>query len=231
MKSAPTRSSEARKIDEIVHELTRQLSAAVGDIGFLKATIDNELVELKLQHSFSGHALDVAIRAVLNNCLLFVTRSWEKNGSSIQQFVIRTKGMGKQIEAERRLRHKNFPDAYLEIGQVDEILEELELNCRNFVSQTSYLSATKYRTAKLAHLLDGKSDISRRLTKSGEDHSPINYRQLLDLAEMTARTICEIERIWLFSVRPIEDQISISEKYTRDFWSTLSVLRLVERER
>ncbi|WP_146193164.1 hypothetical protein [Maritimibacter sp. 55A14] len=222
--------SDASKISKTVDELTRQLTPALYDIGFFEATVDNPLVGKKIGNSFSGHALDIAIRAVAMKLVLFVTRSWERNGNSIITFLKFAGSSGEYIESERKSKHPDFPENFLQIGMVQRRLNALHRYQRCFTNHPSFIAARRYRTEHLAHLLDGQSDISKRLNKEDLIIEDLTYKDLLNLSNKTAVIISNVLQIWKFEIRNPQDAIRISRKYTLDFWNFLPSLSDAEKK-
>ncbi len=224
------RRSDIRKTEEVVEQLIAQLTPVLYDIGFLDGTVDNPIVSEKIGNSFSGHAPDTAIRAVAMKVVLFITRSWEKNANSIPNFIKFAGKAGAYLESNRKQKHPDWPESFLEIGRVQNKLNALERYTNCFVAHPDYLAALRHRNENLAHLLKGKSDISKRLVKDDLKVEELTYRQVLTLGKKTAVTICKVEQIWRYSVRNPEDWIRNSRNYTKDFWKFLPILSKLETD-
>ena len=223
-----TSAFEREKINALVKELDLTLNSALYDIGFLQATIGNELVAEKIGNSFSGHALDVAIRAVIQKTLLFVTRSWDDNSDSIPIIVGKLEGWGTTLEEDRKDRKPDFPDDFLEIGQVEHNIQELKKDAEGFQNSEQFLAAKLHRDENVAHLLKGKSGHRRKLKKLEIKVDPVTYDQVIELGKQTADFVTRILQIWEFTLKDSNQWIENSKKHTRLFWKTLPILSEAE---
>lgn len=221
---------EHHRIDEIVEELDRRLNAELYNIGFLEGTIDNSVVSEKISDSFSGHALDIAIRAVISNTVLFVTRTWDMNGASIPNFLKSVEGEANYIEDIRRKKYPDWEGEMLEIGQVDQEIRLLRQRHELITSSNTFKSARIHRDEILAHNLEGRSGFRRALLSTGEIGEATTYRELLSLANTTANAICSVIQIWTFSIKSHQDLINHSRSYTRMFWHSLPRLADIEED-
>lgn len=217
------------EIASIVSELDRTLPPALYDIGFLCGTIGNRNVSQKISGSFSGHALDIAIRAVVDKALLFVTRSWENNGNSIPRVIELLNGWGHQLEQERLQGFPEWPAEFLEIGQLEGKIQGIKRDAEHFRKKPSYLAVRLHRDEHIAHLLKGKSGLSRSLEIAGVEVDPATYDHVVDLATETAEIVDRIVQIWNFKDINFKASIKNSQKYTEVFWEAMPILSRVEK--
>lgn len=215
----------SKKLDDLCGRLDKGLNAALYEIGFLEGTIDNSKVSEKISGSFSGNSLDIAIRAVISNVVLFITRSWEKNGSSIPQYLDLIAGMASEIERKRKEKHPDWPESFLEIGVVQSKIDDLNDKSSKILQSKAYLSLKVHRDEFLAHNLLGKSDARKKLDSKFE---PAKYSDVVDLSRSTAEIICEAIRIWTFSVKDPGDWIGHSRENTEMLWYSIPKLSDIE---
>ncbi|WP_299826701.1 hypothetical protein [uncultured Roseobacter sp.] len=221
---------EKGQIDQIVDELDQAYNSSLYDIGFLSATIGNPNVK-KIDQSFSGHALDVAIRAVVAKVVLYVARCWENNGSSVLRAAKLLKGWGERIETERREEHPDWSDESLEIGQVEAKIEKLHFEAHAFIERADYKYLRVHRDEELAHHLRGKSASRRKLEETGVAIDPATYDQVVELAQLTAEFFSRILQIWRFTIKHPENWIDNSKDHTELFWEILPDLAEQEGSR
>lgn len=224
----PNLSTNRKFIESAVDDIDRNLNAALYDVGFLKGTVNNPKVGEKIRHSFSGHALDIAIRAVVQKSLMFVTRSWDTNADSIPNIVKRLPGLGEEFEAERLARRPDFPKDFLELGEVEAKITELVEDTRSFQQRADLNAALIHRDERIAHMLIGKSGLRRKLEREGIETDAITYDQVILLAEDTAEMFTRIIQIVRYNIKDSTDWIESSQRYTSLFWDTLPILSEAE---
>ena len=228
--TSEAREVERQTINSNVEELDKTLNSALYDIGFLRGTIGNKLVGEKIKDSYSGHAVDVGIRSVIQKSLLFVTRSWDHNSNSIPKVIEQMRGWGTELENDRKARRPDFPNDFLEIGQVEDKISKLAVDAESFLNCEEFLAAKLHRDEHVAHLLKGRSGYRRKLERLGIEVDPITYDQVVQLGTKTANFITRILQIWQFTVKNEEDWIKTFEKNTRMLWEALPVLAITEKE-
>lgn len=215
-------------INQNVKALSKTLNAACYDIGFLDGSIDNPLVNEKIGNSFSGHTLEIAIRAVIQKTLLFVTRSWDENSDSIPKILKRIRGFGPELEKERRERRPSFPDSFIEVERVETKISQLISDADVFVNKPAFKAARLHRDEYVAHSLEGQSGFGRKLAKGGIKVDSVTYRQTIELAKETAEFVSRILQIWDFTLKDPHDWINQSRKNTELFWKIIPQLSHLE---
>ena len=194
----------SRLLDEIVVELRSQIGPVSMDLGALKSTRNNSLVNEKIANSFSGHFLDASIRAITVKLILFVTRTCEKNGNSVSKALELLPLEAESIELKRRLDHPEWPDDFLEIGSVQESISKLDRKFHEIISSSAYKRARLARDERYAHLLRGKSDIRKKQEREFEEFEDITFNEVESLSESVLEIVEEVIRIWTFSIESVE---------------------------
>ena len=66
-------SKNTQKLDQVAAELEKRLTASLWEVAFMDAVVGNERVTKVINDSFSGHALDTAVQAVIGSMVMFVS--------------------------------------------------------------------------------------------------------------------------------------------------------------
>ncbi|MEP1328916.1 hypothetical protein [Pseudophaeobacter sp.] len=215
------------KVNEIVSQLKKQLAPALYDIGFFDATIDNPVAREKIQNSFSGHAADIAIRAVATKLVMFTTRSWDNNGNSIKNFLKHTRNEGDEIA--RISSTGRTPSIPRNDQRIQALLDQLVRTQDELTESLKYKSLLLLRNEHIAHPLEGKSDISKKLKKDNIQVDQATYSDILRLSKQTAEAICSVIYIWDRTSKDPESAIGIAKRHTEEFWRQLPVLSKTEK--
>ena len=72
-----------QSFDEFVTELRDDADAATYNLGYMKAILDEPIVDEKLDGSFSGYAMAIATAAVKRSLALYCARAWDKSNDAI----------------------------------------------------------------------------------------------------------------------------------------------------
>ncbi|SEV97983.1 hypothetical protein SAMN05444851_0661 [Aliiroseovarius sediminilitoris] len=224
-------SKNIQKLDQIAAELEKRLTASLFEVAFMEATVGNKRVTKVIDGSFSGHALDTAVQAVISNVVMFVGRNLDNHGNSLPTFVRSIQGMEQHIENARRQAHPDWPEEFLEIGKVGCSIESLAENVENALKSPEFDAVKIHRDEILAHHLENISGHRRKLERSGYEVRKVNYRQVINLANQCARLTEEAIRIWTFHVVNCEDQLSVAKRYCSDFWDLVPPLSELEKNR
>ncbi|GHF00567.1 hypothetical protein GCM10016455_21970 [Aliiroseovarius zhejiangensis] len=219
------------KLDQIAAELEKRLTASLWEVAFMDAVVGNERVTTVINGSFSGHALDTAVQAVISNVVMFVCRNLDNHGSSLPMFIRSIQGMEQHIENARRQAHPDWPEDFLEIGKVGSSIESLAENVERALKSPEFDAVKIHRDEILAHHLENVSGHRRKLERSGYEVEKVNYRQVINLANQCARLTEEAVRIWTFHVVNCEDQLSVAKRYCYDFWDLIPALSELEKNR
>lgn len=217
-------------LDALVKDLKDSQSASFAFIGFFKATVDNADVSRVIEGSFSGHALDTAIRGVIVSLVFFVTRSLDHNSNSVMRFNRLIEGELELIAERRRNMCPSLDESSLAIGEIENDIAALREQADALIADQRYKALRLHRDEVLAHSLSGSSGFRRKLTASETAASAINYRELCDIAIEVCDLISRVVLIWDFDSRNSADFISIDHQYAADFWSLLPTLWELEAQ-
>ncbi len=216
------------KLDTLVENLRVDTIASTYELGFLEGTIANKVVGEKIYGSFSGHAADVAIRAVVSKTALYICRTLEGNGDSISVFLDSARERSEFIFEKRKLSRPDLPDGFIEKSEIEKSLIDLEAALIAVTSQYPYKWLRVHRDERLGHSMRLRSGSRRKLLGEELPEDEVTYDQLLELGNETARLAMEAVRIWTFGLTSPRDRTRIVRDQTQKFWELLPVLKDVE---
>ncbi|MEM8570707.1 MAG: hypothetical protein AAGG56_07320 [Pseudomonadota bacterium] len=216
------------RLDTILARLTRQRTAAISYLTFLRDMTDNDSRYVKYKSSYGGHVLNLAQIGIENSLILYCNRVWDQNpdAQSIPNSIKIFRGLGIKI-AEKRAA---FGEGDLAPGWKERQTVKLNEIISNYesIKMSKVRSVIRIiRTESLAHLLEESRDRKKDFPLGYENHN-INRNDFYKYSEHTIRLIDLMAYFRSGKVYDYNETCSVFQSYCNAFWDNLPILSEVE---
>lgn len=218
---------DAAKVERIIKGLKQNQESGFHCIGFLLATVNNDNVGRVVSHSFSGQALDTAIRCTIEAVVMFVARALDANGHSLPQLVKAFEGSLSLIRDRRRQKKPDWDDRLLRVDSIESDAMALKESTLALQSDPRYKAIKLHRDEFLAHSLPNASGFRRNFVTDGEN-VVVTYSELLDISQEVSRQISKAILLWDFEYFDADGFIEIQKEYAEKLWEILPSLSSLE---
>ena len=218
-----------QSFDEFVTELRDDADAATYNLGYMKAILDEPIVDEKLDGSFSGYAMAIATAAVKRSLALYCARAWDKSNDAIS-----LPNGYKRIAslADMRQRWEGWFTGDYSHDRVAKVEASYDRFLKDFSSvqaDESHISFRVFRSEWLAHRIPYSND--RRKSEKAGPVDNVTMNQLVSCAEQTVLLVGDLGFLCDGMNNPYPERITRVERHCREFWRVLPVLGKVEDSR
>ncbi len=213
-------------LDQALDQLIDECDIGAALFAFSKTIVDRPENFAKIADSYSGHAVHLQNRCVLNELQLWCCRIWEKNGNSLPNFAERIRGKGHEIATVRKRVHPDWPENQLELDIVVEQVESFCDEVEQAATDDFVVRLKVRRDEQFAHILR-RAGARKKLEAMGVEEG-YSLNEVFLHSESALRLIAEARRLLWFEVCNPVDRMKMLAKHYEAYWKYLPNLSEVE---
>lgn len=208
-------------------ELCSEADQAVRKIVYLKVLIGNPIYLEKIDGSFSGFAPAAAKRAVLESVILFCARMWDNGSDTLSLYNIEKRIPPTGDIVTKQIDKNSLLDKASAQAQLNQRMQDWRQKFDLLAQESSRQSLRVFRNEWLAHRIHESHE--RISLGTGSTIKDLTYNEVVDQATQTVILIGELDCAVNRHSNLYPDRLEEGEKYCREFWRIVPVLKDFER--